>query len=992
VSPLNRGSRTIPSTVDTEASSRRHAALLRLSASIAQAMDEDEVCARVVDGLHDRALGYDFLGLFLIDPDTGDRVLHASVGWPGADAGMRVPPDAGISRQAIEDRRLHYTPRVTDEPGYVPTLSSGAEVDVPLLNGDEVLGVLVVESEQPDAFGVADFETLTVAATHASIAIARARLLAAERRRADEQQALLETVADLSSRLELSRVLDAVLARACHLVGAAGGELGTFDPATGEVVIVSNSNMQESSLGARLRAGEGAMGHVITTGDMMVIPDYQTWAGRSDQYARIDARAVIVAPLRIGDRAVGAINVWHDHAGREFSDADIRLIQVFGQQAAIAIENARLYTDAQRQHQYFEAVTQNTPTAIVTLDLEENIVSANPAFERLFGYDVSEIIGHNLDQLITTAEQRAEAVAYTRQAKHAAAHGIVQRRRRDGTMVEVEVLAVRVEVQGELVGMMAIYHDVSALLEAQRAAEAANRSKSQFLANMSHELRTPLNAIIGYSEILQEEAVDDGNDGYVPDLQKIQSAGRHLLALINEILDLSKIEAGKMELHLEEINVAHLLDDVVTTIQPLIARNGNVLSVECAATAGMMRADATKLKQALLNLLSNASKFTEQGTIRLEVSRTQQPDGDQLTFRVTDTGIGMTPEQSARLFEAFVQADSGTSRRFGGTGLGLAITRRFCRMMGGDVTVESEPGVGSTFTIRLPADTAPRRPVRADEAVAGDADPGTPLVLIIDDDTVASDLVSRLLVREGYRVAVASDGEAGLRMARDLSPDAITLDVLMPGLDGWAVLQLLKSDPAVAGIPVIMITVLDEKPLGFALGATGYLTKPVDRDMLGSLLQQVAPRDGDRPVLIVEDEPDVRELLRRILEADGYRVVEAENGRVGMDRVAEETPCLILLDLMMPEVDGFAFLDELRMSAAGREVPVIVVTAKELTPEERARLNGGVQLILEKQRLRGDELVARLHECVPSRMGRPWSVTGAPAGGGDAPAMGAPAS
>jgi PAS domain S-box-containing protein len=956
------------SSAGADATSRRHAALLRLSASIAEALDEDDVCARVVDGLHDRALGYDLLGLFLMDPETGERVLRASVGWPDATPGLRVPPDVGVSAQAIRTRALHYTPRVTEEPAYVPTLSSGSEVDVPLLNGDEVLGVLVVESEQPDAFGVEDFETLTVAATHASIALARARLLASERRRADEQQALLETVADLSAQLELSKVLDAVLARACHLVGAAGGELGTYDAAGGGITIVSNNNMEESSLGARLHHGEGAMGHVVSTGEPMLIPDYQTWAGRSNQYAQIAARAVIVAPLMIGDRPVGAINVWHDQPERQFSDADVRLIQVFGQQAAIAIENARLYSDAQRQHQYYQAVTQNTPTAIVTLDLEENIVSANPAFERLFGYEVSEIIGRNLDELITTPEQRSEAVAYTRQAKHAAAHGIVQRRRSDGTMVEVEVLAVRVEMQGELVGMMAIYHDVSALLEAQRAAESANRSKSQFLANMSHELRTPLNAIIGYSEILQEEAVDDGNDSYVPDLQKIQSAGRHLLELINEILDLSKIEAGKMELYLERVDVGTLVDEVVTTIQPLVARNGNVLAVERPDDAGAMQADATKLKQVLLNLLSNASKFTEDGRIGLEVRREQGDTGDVVVFRVTDTGIGMTAEQCERLFQPFTQAESGTARRFGGTGLGLAISRRFCRLMGGDITVDSEEGVGSRFTVRLPADGAGPSAAAPDAHAAEPEDETAPLVLIIDDDPVACDLVSRLLAREGYRVAVARDGAEGLLLARDLAPDVITLDVLMPGMDGWAVLQALKADPALAAIPVVMITVLDEKPLGFELGATGYLTKPVDRDRLTGLLQRVAPQRAEAPVLIVEDEPDVRELLRRIVEAEGYRVVEAENGGTGMARVAEETPCLILLDLMMPEVDGFAFLDALRGTDAGRAVPVIVITAKDLTREDRARLNGGVEHILEKQRLRGEELVARLRACAPTRV------------------------
>ncbi|HSJ10231.1 MAG TPA: response regulator, partial [Longimicrobiales bacterium] len=586
-------------------------------------------------------------------------------------------------------------------------------------------------------------------------------------------------------------------------------------------------------------------------------------------------------------------------------------------------------------------------------------------------YEMPELVGRNLDDLITTPAQRAEAQAYTRMARSTAAHGIVQRCRKDGSAVEVEVLAVRVELQGGLVGMMALYHDVSKLLEAQRAAQAADRSKSQFLASMSHELRTPLNAIIGYSEILQEEAADDGNEHYVPDLQKIHSAGRHLLALINDVLDLSKVESGRMELFVQEVDIAPLLRDVETTIQPLVARNGNTLVVEAAPDVGAMHTDATKLKQMLLNLLSNASKFTDHGLITLEALR-RPGTPDMLEFRVRDSGIGMTPEQCARVFEPFVQAENTTSSRYGGTGLGLAITRRFCDLMGGDVGVDSVPGVGSTFTIRLPEQ--PPAVATADEEAPDvaettshlpDAGLAAPLVLVIDDDAAARNLVVRHVARVGYRVETAADGEAGLERARELHPDVITLDVLMPGMDGWSVLQRLKSDPELASIPVVMISVLDERPLGFSLGATGYLTKPVERQALAELLRRVLPRGAAAPVLVVEDDPATRDVLRRALEAEGYRVEEAGNGRIGMEAVARETPALVLLDLVMPEVDGFEFLAALRATADGRAVPVVVVTAKELTAEDRRRLNGGVHAILEKARLRGDELVARLRELAP---------------------------
>jgi PAS domain S-box-containing protein len=387
-----------------------------------------------------------------------------------------------------------------------------------------------------------------------------------------------------------------------------------------------------------------------------------------------------------------------------FGQEDLRLLNLFAPQAAIGIENARLYTAARQQKEYFETLVSNSPVAIVTLDQDHNIVACNPAFESLFGYGSDEAVGRPLDSLITTEETRSEAVAYTTEALDRPVHGIGRRRRKDGTMVDVEVLGVPVMVDGNRVGLMGLYHDITELLQARQDAEAANSAKSQFLASMSHELRTPLNAIIGYSEMLQEEVEDIGESGLAPDLQKIHTAGRHLLALINNVLDLSKIEAGKMDLHAETFDVRQMVDDVVATVQPLVSRNGNRLTVRADSAPVTMHTDLTKVRQLLLNLLSNACKFTEQGTITLTVDNGVREAGHPpvAVFRVADTGIGMTPEQMDRLFEAFSQAEASTTSRYGGTGLGLAITKRFCHMMGGDVHVESAVGEGSVFTIELP--------------------------------------------------------------------------------------------------------------------------------------------------------------------------------------------------------------------------------------------------------------------------------------------------
>ena len=677
---------------------RRQAALLRLTTGIAAARDEAEVYQSMVRGLHDEALGYDFLGVFLLDDGTGDRVLKASIGWPDAPEHLRVHAGEGLSERALRDGELHYTPNVTRAPGYFPSLASGSEADVPLRADGRTIGVLVVESEQPDAFGADDFEILRAAANQASIAIGRARLLAAERQRADEHTALVETMAALSSDLELPRVLQTVLERAVTLLGVTGGEVAIYEEESQALVVAASQHIGKESTGTRLRLGEGAMGTVARTLEPLIIPSYHEWLGQSPQYADVTVHSVMAAPLLIGRRLVGAIATVHSDPARVFGPEDLRRLNMFAPQAAVAIENARLYSAVERQRQYFETLVFNSPVAIVTLDLEHRIVSCNPAFERLFGYTQAEARGRNLDDLIADEATRSEAVGYTRTALDRPVHGMGRRRRQDGTLVDVEVLGVPVVLGAERIGLMGLYHDISELLKARRAAEAANSAKSQFLASMSHELRTPLNAIIGYSEMLQEQVQERGEVELTSDLGKIHTAGKHLLALINDILDLSKIEAGKMELYLETFDVPAMLRDVVTTVAPLVERNGNRLQVACADDVRAMQADLTKVRQMLFNLLSNACKFTRAGTVTLGVTREDQV----LVFRVSDTGVGMTSEQLGRLFQAFSQAEASTARRYGGTGLGLAITKRFCEMMGGEIRVESTPGKGSAFTIRLP--------------------------------------------------------------------------------------------------------------------------------------------------------------------------------------------------------------------------------------------------------------------------------------------------
>jgi len=493
--------------------------------------------------------------------------------------------------------------------------------------------------------------------------------------------------------------------------------------------------------------------------------------------------------------------------------------------------------------------------------------------------------------------------------------------------------------------------------KAKEAAENANRTKSLFLANMSHELRTPLNAILGFSEMLLEEAVERNLQDFSADLQKISTAGQHLLVLINDILDLSKIEAGKMDLHLETFDIAALIADVASTLEMQVDKNGNSLDVTCAPDIGVMHGDLSKVRQGLFNLVSNAAKFTHDGRISVLAERLDMDDRDWIRFRVSDTGIGLSPEQIVKLFQPFTQADTSTTRKFGGTGLGLAITRRFCQMMGGDVTVHSTAGEGSVFTINLPATihelTQTGRDVLQPSSVdtLNDKQPLPPVgtcVLVIDDDPMQRDLMQRYLRKEGFSVWTAKGGVEGLQLARELLPAAITLDVMMPDMDGWSVLSSLKDDDILQDIPVIMLTMVDDQARGFTLGASDYATKPVNRRRLSHILKKYTCLRPPCPVLVVDDEPAMRLLTRGILEKEGWAVSEAPNGIVALEVMKRERPSLILLDLMMPEMDGFAFAAEVRRHPEWRSIPIVVLSGQDLTKEDRRRLNGNVETVLQK--------------------------------------------
>jgi PAS domain S-box-containing protein len=696
--------------------------------------------------------------------------------------------------------------------------------------------------------------------------------------------------------------------------------------------------------------------------------DYIRYIGERGEFGDVDIEEALQKRLEVLDRSHSFERVRPDGTVLE-----VRRDPVPGG-GFIAIytditERKKAETQLREDEERFRAIDAAAPVGLIIVnEKNQNLLHLNPSFCEMLGKDSSALLGKPLTSIFNDPEKGKELAGIINGASTERKE--FHFRRPDGAEACVMVSRVALDYRGEK-AIIASFVDINdrvraelELRQAKEAAESASRVKSSFLANMSHELRTPLNAIIGYSEILLEDATDRGDKASMGDLEKIQAAGKHLLGLINDILDLSKIEAGRMDVYLEHVFLTRLVDEVKTIVDPMVKKNNNTLVIECPADIGSLQTDMTKLKQSVINLLSNAAKFTKEGKVTLRLSRDQFPPGappqagqdgveSWVKFEVVDSGIGMTAEQLGRLFQAFTQADSSTTRNFGGTGLGLTITKHFCAMLGGSIDVKSTPGQGSTFTILLPdraAKSAPAEDLDTDRPIAiRDPSSGAINVLVVDDDPAVHDVLAATLGKEGYQITHARDGIEALNIMRTSPPDIVTLDVMMPKLDGWSVLGIMKSEPPLAHIPVIMLTIVDHRNLGFSLGAAEYMTKPIDRNRLIALIQKFAATKQDGVVLVVDDDADVRSMVKTTIESVGMQVAEVANGQTALEWLkANPKPALVLLDLMMPRMDGFEFLDHVRENPEFFDLPIVVLTAKDLTDNERSFLAERTLLVLSK--------------------------------------------
>lgn len=864
-------------------------------------------------------------------------------------------------------------------------------------------------------------------------------------RHLEETKELYRIGVALTSADSLEKILDTLLTEAVRTLKAAAGSIALYDEDTGYLTLKASLGFSANfSQVSKWKKRKGGMtDHVLSKRVPTVISDIAEHSFVDNSVLlREGIKSLVAVPLFANERITGILYI-DDFQPRTWTEREIEFITLLGIQAAYAIEKFRLIGEISGAKTYLNNVLEHSADIIMTTNTETEIVEFNSGASRKLGYTREEIAGKKAGVLWVNPLQREEILQMLERDGYVANYETQLKTKQGGTIDVSLTLSTLTDGEGKVLGTVGISKDITEKKRLEKSIEKrnlelqalnenleekvfertkyieranlelqrSNMLKTRFISTISHELRTPLNSILGFSELLLDEVSGPLTERQKRHITNIYNSGTHLLQLINNVLDIAKIESGKVELHYESFLLSHIVAEVEAVIRSLADKKRQALSMKTDDVPFIV-ADRVKFKQILYNLLSNAVKFTpEEGTITLEAKVTNaanlppqareldvfSENKNFLKLSIKDSGIGIKGEDLDRIFSEFEQADSGLSRKYEGTGLGLALTKRLVELHGGEIFVESEEGVGSTFTVVMPLvdtiDVEEPHPVQEyaeKETLLNDEETrprprrgAPPLILVVEDDPATAEILTLYLAQGGYRVTHSSHGGEILQRIRELRPFIVLLDVMLPGKDGWEVLQEVKCDPELKDIPIVICSVIDNKELGFALGASDYIVKPVDKISLLKKMEELSScinkRKGELIILCIDEHEDALDLLKSYLEPAQYTVITANSGKKGIEEAVKHRPDLIILNLMMSEIDGFGLVQELKANAMTVDIPILALTAKDLSVDDWLRLAGKIEKFIQKSSFNKEDLlmyIRNLELTYPARAGLLDEVSG----------------
>lgn len=823
----------------------------------------------------------------------------------------------------------------------------------------------------------------------------------------------------------LDDALNTLINEACRTLKVPAGSIALYDEETQQMTLKASYGFSPEfqEIGTWKRRPNGLTDSILCRRTPTIIDNIEDYPEiDSKPLLREGIKSLMAVPLYANEKVIGVLYL-DDFYPRKWTQAEVEFITLLAIQAAHAIEKFKLIDILTKTENYLRSVLRYSADMIITTDRDGNIVEFNPAGYYILGFKKEELVGKPVSMLWINPEERQQLLKKIKEQSFVTNYEALLRKK-DGTPVQVSLtISALKDENGEMVGTVGISKDITEqkkleraleernlelqelndrleekvlertreLQKANKELERSNRLKSQFIATISHELRTPLNSILGFSDLLLDEVFGPLTEKQRRYIQNINNSGNHLLQLINNVLDIAKIESGKMELMYEAFDVYGAVMEVESVLRPLIEKKKHNFSVVKTADVGVINADKVKFKQILYNLLSNAIKFTDEGgDISVTIDKiaqhiypkdleTKAEAVEYLRVAVKDNGIGIKKEDQERIFNEFEQVEGSLSRRFEGTGLGLSLTKRLVELQGGEITVTSEEGKGSEFAFTIPIIDLQQKEDLAFEdfpqmsedelreylATISKGRSDSPLILIIEDDRATSELLSLYLTKEGYRVAHVFNGAEALDKVRELKPFVVILDIMLPKKDGWEILQEIKSDEQLKEIPVVIYSIVDNKDLGFALGATDYLVKPVDRSLLVKRIKELSIKargDKKSTALCVDDNEEMLQYLVSVLEPAGYQVITETSGKRAIEKAINYLPDFIILDLMMPDMSGFEVAHILKNRPETRDIPMIILTAKELTINDRLRLAGKVKKIMQKSQFTKEDLLMQIRD------------------------------